>query len=171
MFLTLAALLLLAVIAFQNYKYPQLRELTVSDGLYSSVPDHWMLDAVYVVLATTLALAFSGLGLAAILAYFAGGALLVTGASNTFSVWVDKVTNGLHNKIHSYLSIGMFLSMLGVQAVSDHGWLWYLSGAGIVVPGIVYAVSKPLKIAAFPAAEKAAIFFLCVWLIAWSNFR
>jgi hypothetical protein len=171
MFLIIASLLLLAVIAYQNYSTPQLRQLTISDGLYQEVPTFWMLDGAYVVLATALVMAFKGHGLAEVLAWAAAGSLMITAISNTFSVWVDKVTKGLHNKIHTYFSLGMFVSMLGVQAVSDSGKFWWLSAAGLAAPILVagmLTVWKKLGVVAGPAAEKTAVLFLCVWLIVWS---
>jgi hypothetical protein len=169
MFLTISALLLLIVIAVQNYLYPSLREETISDGLYG--PYHWFLDGAYVVLAIALGLAFDGKGLAETLAFLAGGALIVTAITNTFSTWVDKLKPGLHTKLHTWFSIGMFLSMLGLQATQNHGWMWGLSAAGIVIPTIVagfLTTHKSLGILAGPAAEKTAVLFLCVWLILWS---
>ncbi len=146
LFLALAALLLLAVIAVQNYANPALRQETISDGLYSTVPDHWLLDGAYVVLATALALNFTGHNLAQVLALVTCLSLMVTAASNTFSVWVDKVTNGLHDKIHTMFTIVMFLAVLALEATQNHGWLWWLSAAGIALPGVVYG--------------------LCAWLVA-----
>jgi hypothetical protein len=166
MFLAIAALLLLAVIALQNYQYPALRQATISDGLYSTVPDHWLLDGAYVVLATALALAFKGKGLAELLAYVASAALLVTAASNTFSVWVDKVTNGLHNKIHTWFTVLLMLSVWALETTQHNGWKWAL--AGTVIPGAIaglFTVFKKLGVVPGPAAEKAAVLAMCSWLV------
>lgn len=168
-FLALSALLLLVVITVQNYLYPPLREETISDGLYG--PYHWWLDGAYVVLATALSFAFHGRGLAETLSLVAGGALMVTAVTNTFSGWVDKLKIGLHTKLHSWFSIIMFLSMLGLEATQNHGWFWWLSGAGIVAPVVTFGVFQVFKksgIAPGPAAEKTAVLFLCSWLIAFS---
>jgi hypothetical protein len=171
MFLTLAALLLLLVIIAQNVLYPPLRQETVSDGLYG--PYHWFLDGAYVVLATALIFAFEGKGIGETLSLVASGALMVTAITNTFSTWVDKIKVGLHTKLHSWFSVGMFVSMLGLEYTQNHSWLWYLSGAGLVLPIVTFGLCqiKSLKVAAGPAAEKVAILFLCLWMIAWSNFR
>ncbi len=163
MFLALAALLLLAVIAYQNYLYPQLRQLTISDGLYSDVPNHWMLDGSYVILATALVLAFKGKGISELLAYFAGGCLMITAFSNTFSVWVDKVTGGLHDKIHTWATIAMLLTMLVLEGHIS-GWKWV--AANTMIPAVVGLAAKlSKKVVPGPAAEKAGVAVLCSWLI------
>lgn len=171
LFLAASALLLLVVIAVQNYFNPSLRQETISDGLYSTVPDHWLLDGAYIVLATALALAFDGLGFTELLALVAGGALLVTAVTNTFSDWVDKITNGFHSKLHSIFTIVMFLSMLVLEATQNRGWLWGLWGAGIALPIAVFGLFNRFKswgIKAGPIAEKTAVTLLSTWLITWS---
>jgi hypothetical protein len=64
----------------------------------------------------------------------------------------------------------MFLSMLTLQYTQDHGWLWWLSGAGLFFPAWTAGILtlKKSKVLPGPAAEKIAILFLCGWLIAWS---
>jgi hypothetical protein len=170
MFLIIAAILLLIVIVVQDYLYPPLREETISDGLYG--PYHWYLDAAYVVLATALVMAFDGEWIADV----AAGALMVTAITNTFSGWVDKIKAGLHTTLHTWFSILMYISMLGLEATHNNSsgmssGMWWLSGLGIVFPVAIYGlfqVDKSLKIAAGPAAEKMAVLSLCVWLIVWS---
>ena len=165
-FLAASALLLLLVITVQNILYPPLREETISDGLYG--PYHWFLDGAYVILATALAYTFYGTGWSEVLAITAGASLMVTAVTNTFSTWVDKMIHGLHAKLHTYFTGIMFLSMLGLQAVQNHGWLWWISAAGLALPAIVAAFFtgfKKLGILPGPAAEKAAVFMLCTWLI------
>lgn len=172
MFLILAALLLLVVIVSQNVLYPPLRQETISDGLYG--PYHWFLDGAYVVLGTALVLAFKGTGLPALLADGAATALAVTAISNTFSGFVDKITKGKHALIHTWFSILMFLTMIGLQVSVDQGKLWWLTVAGLVVPAAIAGVLtlwKKLGIITGPAAEKTAVLFLCVWLIVWSLVR
>lgn len=171
MFLTIACLLLLSVIGLQNWLYPQLRALTVSDGLYQEVPNYWALDASYVVLS--VALSFTAYQthsfIAFALALFASAAFMVTAISNTFATWVDKETGGIHNKIHTDATIGMFVAALALQAVENHTWLWWLSGAALILPALTYVESKRFGWPAGPNAEKAAVFMLCAWLIAWSQ--
>lgn len=172
MFLICASVLLLVVIAVQNYLYPPLRQETISDGLYG--PYHWWLDGAYVMLSIALGCAFYGKGLGEVFASIAALSLMVTAVSNTFSTWVDRVTGGLHSKIHTIFTGVMFLSMLGLQAVENRGSMWILSVAGLAVPAILYIMASNNKahgivdIAPGPAAEKTAVAFLCAWLIVWS---
>jgi hypothetical protein len=171
MFLALASLLLLAVIAYQNYAYPPLRNLTISDGLYTEVPTFWALDAAYVVLATALYLAFKDVSLGSqVLSGLAGAALMVTAISNSASKLVDRVTGGLHNKIHTDATIVMFLSVLLLEGINNHGWLTWLTVGSVVVPACVGLVMTELKtkLLGGPVAEKLAVLGLCSWLIAWS---
>lgn len=159
-----ASLTLLAVIAWQNYRYPQLRQLTISDGLYSIVPDHWLLDGAYVFLAIALYLR-----LPCLLTAGAGIALLVTAVSNTFAAWIDVLTNGVHNKIHTVATVVMFLLVLTLEAVQDHGWMWGLSLAGVALPALSIGLLRFQKaIAPGPFAEKLAVLLLCSWLIVWA---
>ncbi len=163
MFLALSALLLLLVIAYQNYANPALRQETISDGLYSDIPDHWLLDGAYVVLGTALVMAFKGHGISELLAYVAAAGLAVTAVSNTFSKLVDKLTNGLHDKIHTWATVVMLLTMLGLEGHVS-GWKWVAANALIpATVGLVAKLSK--KIVPGPAAEKAGIAVLCSWLI------
>jgi len=160
MFLALAALLLLAVIAAQNYLYPPLRQETISDGLYG--PYHWYLDGAYVVLGTALLNHFST-GFDHILAIVAATGLAITAISNTFSNFVDKLTNGKHSQIHTWGTVVMLLTMLGLEGhVSGCKWV----AANAIIPtaiGLLAKLSK--KVVPGPAAEKAGILILCSWLI------
>jgi hypothetical protein len=169
MFLAAAAILLLLVILTQNILYKPLRQETISDGLYG--PYHWWLDGAYVVLATALVSTFWDQGTAGILAWVAAGSLMITAVSNTFSGFVDSITDGKHADIHTWFSILMFLSLLGLQVSVDHGVFWELTAQVVVIPVIVASILtlwKSSGIVAGPAAEKTAVFFICVWLIAWS---
>lgn len=162
--LAIAATILLAVIVFQNLDYPQLRNLTISDGLYPTVPTFWALDAAYLLLAVALCYTFQHP-----LAYSASLALIVTAISNSASVWVDKVTKGKHNEIHTWATIVMFVLVLALEFYKDTGWRWYLTIAGIVLPGVVAAAldEAKSKILPGPAAEKTAVLLLCAWLMTW----
>lgn len=163
LFLASSAALLLGVIAVQNYLYPPLREETISDGLYG--PYHWFLDGAYVILATALCLHFSGQGLAEVLAFVIAGCLGVTAVSNTFSKWVDKITNGMHSKIHTWFTIVMLLTVLGLE-YQHSGWKWVVANVAVpAVVGGVCTIFKKLKIIPGPAAEKAAIAVMCAWLM------
>lgn len=162
MFLTLAALLLLVVIAAQNYLYPPLRQETISDGLFG--PYHWFLDGAYVILATALISAFWGSGLASALAIAAGGCLMVTAITNTFSSWVDKMKPGIHVKLHTWFTIGMFLAMLTLQGITS-GWPWLAANIGL--PLVAFGACKLFKskLVPGPVAEKTAVAVLCAWLM------
>jgi hypothetical protein len=171
MFLFVACLLLLGVIALQDYKYPQLRGATISDGLYNLVPDHWMLDAAFVAIAA--ALAYTACDTAALpkaLAWFASGTFMLVAASNTFSVWVDKVTGGLHNKIHTYATIAVFAAVLSLEGTQDKNnhFLVGLSAAGVLLPVASYIALKKSKLLPGPFAEKLAVTLMCAWLSVWS---
>jgi hypothetical protein len=172
MFLVIAAFLLLCVIIAQNALYAPLRQETISDGLYG--PYHWWLDGSYTLMTIALVSAFAGKGLPTTLAWTAGGALLVTAISNTFSGWADKITHGKHALVHTWFSILMFLSMIGLQVSVDYGWFWWLSGAGLAIPAFIYGlftVWKKPGILAGPAAEKTAVLFLCLWMMIYSATR
>jgi hypothetical protein len=161
LFLAAAALLLLVVIAAQNYLYTPLRQETISDGLYG--PYHWFLDGAYVVLATALVMAFKDKGFSELLAYFASACLMITAISNTFSGFVDKITNGKHSNIHTWATVAMLLTMLGLEGHVS-GWKWVAANA--VIPAIVGLFAKlSKKVVAGPAAEKAGIAVLCAWMI------
>lgn len=164
LFLTGAAVLLLGVIAVQNYLYPPLREETISDGLYG--PYHWLLDGAYAILATALVLTFIGQGLVAqCLAYSIAGCLGITAMSNTFSVWVDKITGGLHSKIHTWFTILMLLEVLFLESIQS-SWVWTVVNIGLpVLVGGSLALFKKLGIAPGPAAEKTAVAVMCAWLM------
>lgn len=162
MFLALAALLLLVVIAAQNYLYPPLRQETISDGLYG--PYHWLLDGAYVVLATALVHAFLGKGFAEVLAFVAAGCLMVTAITNTFSTWVDSFKKGIHTNLHTWFTVGMFLTMLTLEGTQS-GWKWLAANIGL--PVVVFGALKVLKskLLPGPAAEKTAVLVLCSWLM------
>lgn len=157
MILSVAALLLVAVIAYQNWKTPQLRTLTISDGLYQDAPNYWMLDIAYVGMAFAMSYHFQN-----ILAYAASAAFVVTGIADTLSKWVDTVTGGLHSKIHDFGTAAVFLLALTLEAVSNHTLgMWILSIASVALPALAY---KLLPKYPGPFAEKIAVFLLCVWL-------
>jgi len=161
MFLAAAALLLLVVIAVQNYLYPPLRQETISDGLYG--PYHWLLDGAYVVLGTALVMAFKGKGLSELLAWIAASGLAITAVSNTFSGFVDKLTKGKHSQIHTWATVAMLLTMLGLEGHVS-GWKWVAANAAIpAVVGLAAKLSK--KVVPGAAAEKAGIVVLCAWMI------
>jgi hypothetical protein len=169
MFLALAAILLLGVVAVQNYLYPPLREETISDGLFG--PYHWFLDGAYVVLGTALVHAFHGMGLASFLADVIALCLGVTAVSNTFSGIVDKLTHGMHSKIHTWFTMVMFLTMLGLE-YTQMGWKMVV--ANVAIPALVggfFTVFKKWKIVPGPAAEKAAVAVMCAFMVAWSILR
>lgn len=163
-FLGGAALLLLAVIAVQNYLYPPLRQETISDGLFG--PYHWLLDGAYAILATALVFTFLGQALIAqVLAYTIAGCLGITAISNTFSGWVDKLTNGKHATIHTWFTIVMFLAVFALE-YHQSGWMWVAANITLpLITGGILTVFKKLGILAGPAAEKVAATVMCLWLM------
>lgn len=167
-FLLIAALLLLIVIGVQNYLYPPLREETISDGLYG--PYHWFLDGSFIILSIALGLTFIGKGfIEEGLAIGGAIALMMTAITNTFSTWIDKITNGLHNKLHAYFTGVVFLTMIGLEINQDHGNWWWLTGVTLLLPVAVVGLCQIFKhIKIGPAAEKAGVFGLCLWLIAYA---
>jgi hypothetical protein len=170
MLLLTAALFLMIAIIIQNIMYPPLREDTISDGLYQEVPTYWTLDLTYAFLCIALVLAFWDQGdWARLLSCVTAASLAITAFSNTCSVWIDKVTHGLHNKIHTSATIAMFLSVIALETELDHGWFWWLTAAGVGLPIALYAVLAKLKTKLLPgpAAEKLAVALLCGWMIAW----
>lgn len=166
MFLSIAAVILLIVIGVQNYLYPPLREETISDGLYG--PYHWLLDGAYVILATALIYTFWDKGIASYLSWFAALCLMITAVSNTFSTWVDKVTMGKHANIHTWATIVMLLTMLSLEYITSGGkWLAWNIAVPAIVAGIadfLWFIKKP-SVQVGPAAEKAGIVVLCIWLM------
>jgi hypothetical protein len=171
MLLIIAALTLLAVIAYQNWATPALRNETISDGLYPDVSSHWLLVAAYALLATALVNAFIDVSHAAmVLSIISAVALAITAFTNSFPTWVDKVTGGLHAKIHTLATIAMFLAMLTLEGVVDSGWLIWVSVASVWVPLVVGGVMSlaKSKLAPGPVAEKLAVLCLCSWMITWS---
>ncbi|MGI0134447.1 MAG: hypothetical protein ACREBW_05770 [Candidatus Micrarchaeaceae archaeon] len=169
-FLALACLGLLLVIAAQDWLYKPLRNDTISAGLTG--PYHVMLDAAYVPVAAALCLAFHGHLLMQILAVISAIALLLVATTNTAGKWVDSVTGGKHSLWHSRFTLVVFVAAFVLQVVGDHGRLWVLTGLNVVVPGIAYAYFHFRKrtvdgvvVAASPAAEKLYVLGLCIWLI------
>jgi hypothetical protein len=170
--LTLAALALPIVIAWQDFIVPALRNNTISAGLYQKMADWRVLDLSYVALSTALALAFAGTGfLSTALAVIAALSLLIVGASNSFYSWFDQ-RFGDHSVVHSSATIAVFISAFALQLVNDHGWLWLVSGLTALFPLAAYlfftyrpTVVKAVMIAPSPAAEKLFVTWLCIWLI------
>lgn len=170
-FLALASLALLGMVGVQNYLVPALRQETISSGLTG--PLHWGLDASYAILAAVLGVGFWGHGLMEGVAFVAALALLLTAATNTFAGLVDRLTGGKHSLWHSRFTVVVFASALVLEIIGDHGGLWWLTLANVLVPGAIYAWFRyrptsigGVVVAASPAAEKAYVTLLCVWLIA-----
>lgn len=171
LFLALACLALLLVIATQDYLVPGLRNSTISAGLTG--PYHVLLDAAYVPLAAALLLAFHGW--MELFAVIAAVALLLVAATNTAWRWFDLITDGGHAKLHSIFTLVVFAAALALQFVGDHGWRWGLTIANVVVPAFCYAyfhvrtvTIRGVTIQASPAAEKLYVAGLCLWLIVWA---
>jgi len=170
MLLTIACVALLIAITLQNIMYAPLRNKTISDGLYQEVPTFWTLDLTYAFLCIALVITFWGQDdWSRLLSWAAAASLAITAFSNTCSVWVDRITDGLHNKIHTSATIAMFLSVIGLELSLDHGWYLWLTAAGLGLPMALYAALTKFKTALLPgpATEKLAVGLLCSWLIAW----
>lgn len=170
-FLALACLLLLGVIAAQDYLVPALRNETISAGLTG--PDHVLLDAAYVPLAVALLLAFDGW--MELFAAIAAVSLVAVAATNTAWRFFDSLTDGEHALWHSRFTLAVFTSALALQLAGDHGWLWWLTALNVAIPVVAYAFFRFEKtnidgtvISASPAAEKLYVAGLCIWLIAWA---
>jgi hypothetical protein len=170
-FLALACLALLLVIAAQDYLVPALRNETISAGLTGK--EHALLDASYVPLAAALCLAFTGW--MEVFAVIAAVALLLVAATNTAWRFFDLITDGAHSTWHSRFTLVVFTSALALQVSGDHGWWWALTAANVAIPAACYAyfhyratIIDGVSVAASPAAEKVFVLGLCVWLIAWA---
>lgn len=172
-FLALACLALLGAIGAQDYLVPSLRNETISAGLTG--PYHWWLDGTYLVLAVALVGSFAAHPLMELLAVVSAVSLLLVASTNTFWRWWDRETLGNHSLWHSRFTIAVFTSALLLQIVGDHGWWWGLTALNVLVPAAIYTwfhcritLIEGVSVAASPAAEKAYVAFLCVWLIAWA---
>lgn len=172
-FLAIASLALLGMIGAQNYLVPSLRQETISSGLTG--PLHWWLDLSYLLLAVALVLGTAGHPLMQALATIAAVALVLTAATNTFGAFVDKITGGKHSLWHSRFTIAVFVSALLLQVAGDHGRLWVLTVLNVAIPAAIYVYFRyrettieGTSIAASPAAEKAFVSGLCLWLVVWA---
>lgn len=118
LWLALAALAIVAVVIVQDHLVPALQSKSISSGLTG--PYHWYLDGAFVALAVALALAFRGSALLQqILASGAAFFLVLTGASGTWTDWLDQRTNGQGEKIHAACTAVTFVLALGLQVASD----------------------------------------------------
>lgn len=169
-YLALACLALLGVIAVQDWLYIPLRNETISAGLTG--PYHVLLDASYVPLSIALCGSFRGHGWMEFFAVIAAVALLLVAATNTAWRWFDTFTDGGHAKLHSIFTLVVFTSGMALQISGDHGWRWALTALNVVIPAAVYAwfhfrptTIRGVTVEASPAAEKIYVFWLCVWLI------
>lgn len=166
--LALSCLSLLCVIAAQDWLVPSLRNNTISAGLTG--PYHVMLDVSYVPLSLTLLVAFTGW--MELWATIAAVSLLMVAATNTAWNFFNSITNGEHALWHSRFTIAVFVSAILLQLSGDHGWMWGLTVANVVIPTIAYLLFhfdrisvKGTIIKASPAAEKLFVVGLCIWFI------
>ena len=171
-FLALAALVLLIVIALQDYLVPSLRNATISSGLTGRY--HVLLDVAYVPLAASMFTSFGGHWVMQILAGISGAALLGVAATNTAWRFFDKLTDGQHALWHSRLTIVVFASALLLEVAGDRGGRWWLMLLNLALPAAAYWYFTTEKtdiegivVAASPAAEKLYVAGLCLWLMAW----
>lgn len=171
--LALACVALLGVIAVQDWFVKSLRNETISAGLTG--PLHWWLDGSYLVLAAALCIAFPAHPLMEVLAVVSSIALLLVASTNTFWKWWDAETGGRHSIWHSRFTVAVFVSALALQVAGDHGWFWALTGLNVAIPAAVYVYFHLTRadvdgviVSASPAAEKAYVLGLCLWLIIWA---
>lgn len=171
-FLALACLVLLGVIALQDYFVPSLRNETISSGLTGRY--HVLLDVAYLPLAAAMLLSFRGHWLMEILAGTAAIALLGVAATNTAWRFFDQLTDGQHSLWHTRITIVVFGSALLLQVAGDQGGRWGLTLLNVAVPAIAYEYFSRRKaplggmvVAPGPAAEKLFVAGLCLWLITW----
>lgn len=169
--LPLSCVALLVVIAVQDFLYAPLRNETISAGLTG--PYHVLLDASYVPLAIALVTSFRGW--MEFFAVVASMALLLVAATNTAWAFFDSLTDKQHSLLHSTFTLVVFVSALALQVAGDHEWRWALTALNVLIPAIVYAyfhfkptMIRGVAIAASPAAEKAYVSGLCIWLTIWS---
>lgn len=168
-FLALAALFLLGVIAVQDYLVPVLRNETISEGLTG--PYHWYLDGAFVILAAALSAAFFGHGIAQWLALATSVDLLLVASTKTFAGWVNKLTNNKASMLHSLITVVMLLTVLGLESTQSHGWMWALTGASLLLPtgvALFFNKFKSFGVDILTAAEKAIVVMMCVWFIVWA---
>lgn len=172
-YLVLSCLALLGVIAAQDWLYAPLRNETISAGLTG--PYHWWLDAAYVPVSLSVALSFAGHPWMEVLGVIAAISLLLVAATNTFHVFVDKITKGQHALWHSRFTLVVFCSVLLLEVLGDHGWRWWLTALNVAIPAACYgyfhfigADVDGTEIAASPAAEKLYVLGLSIWLIVWT---
>src|SRR5487761_320569 len=163
MFLALASLALLGVIAAQDYLYAPLRQETISAGL--SGPYHWWLDGSYVVLAAALILGTQGRPLMLACASVAAVALLLVAATNTFAPFVDKLTGGKHALWHSRFTVVVFVAAFALEISGNRGSapLWGLTLMSAIAPFAIYELAQRSDY-----AEKLGVLGICIWLASWA---
>lgn len=161
LFLALASLAVLAVVAVQDYLVLPLRQESISAGLTG--PYHWYLDASYLALAAALVISFNGThGL--ILASLSAVSLILTAITNTFGTFVDTFTGGKHALWHSRFTAVVFLSALALECFMNHGpVMWTLTVVNVAAPAVIYLLSGNS-----PYTEKVGVLVLCLWLVAWA---
>lgn len=171
-FLALAALVLLIVIALQDYLVPSLRNATISSGLTGRY--HVLLDVVYVPLAASMFMSFRGHLVMEILGGIAGLALVGVAATNTAWRFFDKLTDGQHSLWHTRLTLTVFVSALLLQIPGDQDGRWILTLLNLALPAAAYVYFatentdiEGIVVAASPAAEKLYVAGLCLWLMVW----
>ena len=158
----LAALAVVAVIILQDVVYAPFRTQTVSQGLNG--PDHVALDAAFGLLAAALVWVAWGRSLEAT-AIVAAVGLVGISVTNTAWRWVDSLVGRLggHEPVHLAFTVVVFVGAGAFEVVGDHGALGWLSGANLLAPLIVWALTKKQDV-----TEKVGVGLLCYWLFAWA---
>ena len=161
-FLALACLALLGIIAAQDYLVPRLRNKPISTGLYGN-PYYWWLDAAFVLLAAALVIVMSGRGAMGVVGWIAAVSLVLVAVTDTFHAFVDRLTGGKHELWHLTFTGMTFAAALVLECLGDHGWLWGATAVNVALPAGLYFGTKRMDF-----VEKSAVLVLCLWLIAWA---
>lgn len=161
--LALAALAICGVVVAQDILVHKLQQESISAGLTG--PYHWWLDGAFVLLATFLWLAFkNGTPLQHALSAAAAGCLILTGASGTWTTWLDKYTKSNGEKIHTGCTAVTFSLALALQLVSNHdAGMWGMTVWGVAAAGVTHYL-----VANASVTEKIGVLGLCGWLVAWA---
>jgi len=159
----LAALIVIGVIVAQDVTFAPFRQQTISQGLNG--PGHVALDAAFGFLAIALVWVSRGHVALEICASVAALGLVGISVTNTAWRWVDDLAGKLggHEKWHLMFTVIVFVGAAAFEVVGDRGALGWTSGANLLAPLIVWALTKKQDV-----TEKIAVALLCYWLIAWA---
>ncbi len=162
-FLVLACLALLGVIAAQDYLVPRLRAKPISTGLYGN-PYKWYLNGSMVLLAVAVYGVVGFGGVVGIFAALTAISLVMVAATDTFHKLLDSLTHGHHEVLHLAFTGATFAGGAMLEVMSGHGWLlWCITVINFGLPLGLYLGTHRMDY-----VEKAAVLFLVIWLIVWA---